>query len=196
MKLRRGEKWLLAFNLLYILAFGWYYFSIKNYEFLWYVWILILIGVLVISTLRKTNFDYFALWGLSLWSFLHMAGGAIPVGDTVLYGIEVWKIANIGDTYLIKMDQVIHAFGFGVSAIVAYQLLRPRAKKMHRGLLYGLIFFIAMGAGALNELIEFVAVVFAPENGVGGYFNTGLDITFNAIGALIALIIVHFKYER
>ena len=44
-----------------------------------------------------------------------------------------------------------------------------------------------MGMGALNEVVEFMAVLNAPETGVGGYFNTALDLTFNMLGVLFAL---------
>ena len=191
MKLKRGEWFFVLFNLAYIIPFTIYYLSIKNYEFLWYVVVLVGFALLIGLTLRKTNFDYLALGGLSLWGLLHMTGGGLIVGENVLYAFEVWKIANVGDTYFIKFDQFVHAFGFGVSTIVAYQLLKPRIKKMNLSLLYGLCVFIAMGAGALNEVVEFIAVVVAPATGVGGYFNTGLDLVSNMIGSFIALIIVH-----
>jgi len=196
MKLRKGEWFVVLFNLAYIIPFTLFYLSIKNYEFLWYVLVLVGFALLIGLTLRKTNFDYLALWGLTFWGLLHMAGGGLIVGDGVLYALEIWKIANVGDTYFIKFDQFVHAFGFGVSTIVAYQLLKPRVKKMHLGLLYGLCVFIAMGAGALNEVVEFMAVVVATETGVGGYFNTGLDLVSNMIGSFIALFIIHLKYER
>ena len=196
MKLKRGEWFFVLFNLAYIIPFTIYYLSIKNYEFLWYVVVLVGFALLIGLTLRKTNFDYLALGGLSLWGLLHMTGGGLIVGENVLYAFEVWKIANVGDTYFIKFDQFVHAFGFGVSTIVAYQLLKPRIKKMNLSLLYGLCVFIAMGAGALNEVVEFIAVVVAPATGVGGYFNTGLDLVSNMIGSFIALFIIHLKYEK
>ena len=197
MNLKRGEWLLVIFNLAYVLAYGFYYLSIKNYEFLWYVLVLVFFALLVVATLRKTNFDYIVLWGLSLWGFLHMSGGGLIVPGTgrVLYALEVFRFFNIGDTYVLKFDQVVHAFGFGVTTLVAYQLLKPRIKNMHKGLLYGLCVFIAMGAGALNEIVEFLAVVLATETGVGGYFNTGLDIVFNGIGSLIAVVFIYFYYK-
>ena len=41
--------------------------------------------------------------------------------------------------------------------------------------------------GAVNEMIEFIVVLLVPDNGVGGYYNTLLDIVFNFIGAIIAI---------
>jgi hypothetical protein len=196
MNLRKGEWLLVIFTALYIIGFAWYYLSIQDYEFMWYVFVLVMFALLVASTLRKSNFDYVALWGLSLWGLFHMVGGGVPAGDGVVYGLEIIRLFEVGDTYVLKMDQLIHIFGFGVATLVGYQLLRPRAKKMSRGLLYGLLFFIGMGGGAINELVEFAAVVYFPETGVGGYFNTGLDIVANGVGVLIALVLIHFGYEK
>jgi uncharacterized membrane protein YjdF len=48
----------------------------------------------------------------------------------------------------------------------------------------------AMGLGALNEMIEFSAVLMVPDTNVGGYYNTALDLVFNALGAVIAMVLV------
>ncbi len=160
-----------------------------------YVGVLVFFSVLILATLKKTNFDYITLWGLSIWGLLHMSGGSLRIGDNVLYALEVFRFLEVGDTYVLKFDQVVHAFGFGVTTLVAYHLLKPRISKMHKGLLYGLCVFIAMGAGALNEIVEFLAVVILPKTGVGGFYNTGLDLVFNGLGSLIAVIFIHFYYK-
>ena len=197
MRLRKGEWFLVFFNLAYILAFALYYISIRNYEFLWYVLVLMFFFILIGTTLRKTNFDYLILWGLSLWGFFHMAGGGIWVGENVLYAFEIIKLFNIGDTMILKFDQFVHAFGFGTTTLVAWHLLKPYLNnKTNYKIIYVLLVAIAMGAGALNEIIEFVAVVAAPETEVGGYFNTALDLVFNMIGSIIALFIIHFYYRK
>lgn len=36
--------------------------------------------------------------------------------------------------------------------------------------------------------IEFIAVLTVPDDGVGGYYNTALDIVFNFVGAMLAII--------
>ena len=195
MKIKKGEWFLGIFTAVYIIAFALYYLSIKDYEFMWYIFVMLFFVILIVSTLRKTNFDYITLWGLSLWGLVHMIGGGVPVNGTVVYGLEIIRLFNIGDTYVLKMDQVIHAFGFGVATLVAYQLLHPRVKRMNKGLLYGMCFFMAIGAGALNEVVEFLAAVFIPSTGVGGYYNNSLDLVFNSIGSLIALVFIHFKYK-
>jgi hypothetical protein len=47
-----------------------------------------------------------------------------------------------------------------------------------------------MGLGAVNEIIEFVAVLSVPDTNVGGYLNTALDLIFNALGAIVAMLLV------
>ena len=56
------------------------------------------------------------------------------------------------------------------------------------------IVFIAalagMGFGAINEIVEFMAVLAVPDNGVGGYYNTAIDLVSNAIGATLAAVFI------
>ena len=54
----------------------------------------------------------------------------------------------------------------------------------------------AMGLGAVNEIIEFLAVLSVPETNVGGYVNTALDLVFNAGGAVSAMLIVGATRRR
>jgi hypothetical protein len=53
-----------------------------------------------------------------------------------------------------------------------------------------------MGLGAVNEIIEFAAVLGLPDTNVGGYLNTGLDLVFNAIGAIIAMALAALLERR
>ncbi|MEM3074807.1 MAG: DUF2238 domain-containing protein [Candidatus Pacearchaeota archaeon] len=198
MKIKKGEWIILIFTLIYVIIFSIYYLSIRNYEFIWYILVLLFFVILIATTLRQTNFDYIALWGLSLWGLLHMAGGGIIVPWTgkVLYALEIYRFFDIGDTFILKFDQIVHAFGFGVTTLVSYQILKSRVKKINKNLIYGLCFFISMGAGALNEIVEFIAVIVATETGVGSYYNNSLDLVFNGIGSLITLIFINFLYEK
>ena len=41
-----------------------------------------------------------------------------------------------------------------------------------------------------DEIIEFIAVLSVPDTNVGGYYNTALDLCFNALGAVIAVALV------
>lgn len=193
MRLKKGEWFILVFSLIYILAFAIYYISIKNYEFLWYVAVLVFFFVLVGATLHRSKFDYVILWGLSIWGLLHMAGGGVRIGDSVLYAWEMIKIANVGDTFILKFDQFVHFYGFAVTTLVAHHLLKPYwNNNVNYKIVYPALAAISMGLGALNEIVEFTAVVLFSETGVGGYFNTALDLVFNTFGAIFAVFFIHF----
>ena len=190
-------RWLILFNLLYVLVFAVYYLSIKNYEFLWYVAILVFFLTLILATLNRTRFDGVVLGGLSLWGLLHLAGGGVRVGDGVLYKFIVFDLIGSGDSQILKFDQVVHFFGFGVATIVFYHLLRAYlGERVNYKVLYSLLALGGMGFGALNEVIESAAVVFFGQTGVGGYWNIALDLVFNMLGAIGAVIFIHLYYRR
>ena len=195
MKYKREQLFVLFFTLAYLLAFTIYYLSIKNYEFLWYVAVVVFFVFLIGSTLNKTEFDYTILWGLSLWGLLHMAGGGVRVGEGVLYAWRIYPFVDINpEFFILKFDQLVHAFGFGVATLVMFHLLKPAVNKgVSRRVVYFSAAMAGMGLGALNEIVEFIAVVVAEETGVGGYFNTALDLVFNFVGVLIAIMFVHLR---
>jgi len=123
-----------------------------------------------------------------------MAGGGVRVGDSVLYALQILPIANIGDNVILRFDQFVHFFGFGVATLVGWHLLSPYlGKNINNKVLYPLIVLIGMGLGALNEIVEFAAVVVFPQTGVGGYYNTALDLVFNMFGAIAAAFVIHFR---
>lgn len=195
--LTRQQWFVLLFSLLYTLSFGAYYVITQNYEFLWYVAILVFFLILLLTTIRKTNFSPLILWGLSTWGLLHMAGGSIPVGDGVLYGVQLIDFIQNGEFTILKYDQVVHAFGFGVATLVANHLLAPNWKEgASRGLRYALAAGVGMGLGTINEIVEFIAVLTFPETGVGGYINTSLDLVANMIGALVAIVFLYLTERK
>ncbi|MBI2043904.1 DUF2238 domain-containing protein, partial [Candidatus Pacearchaeota archaeon] len=175
-----------------------YFFTRANYEFLGYIGVVSIVFVLIASTIRKTNFDYLTLWGLSIWGLLHMTAGSLRVGDSVLYA---WKIFPLfvgeGGMYILKFDQVVHFYGFGVAALVAYHLLSQNWRYTgSRKLLFTFSVLISAGFGALNEIVEFLAAVFLPETGVGDFYNMGLDLIFNTLGAIAAMNFVYFREKK
>ena len=187
---------LIGFATAYIVGFSAYYLFIKNFEFLWYVAVLVFFFILILATLKRSGFDRPILWGLAIWGFLHMAGGGVRVGDGVLYALELIPIAGSGDAYVLKFDQVVHAFGFAVATLVVFHLLRPYlGGKVNWKIVYPIIALGGMGLGVINEIVEFIAVVVFPETGVGGYYNTALDLVFNTIGAVLATVFIHFYYR-
>ena len=192
MALTKSRIAILVFTLLYVVGFAAYYLSIQNYEFLWYIATLLLFIGIIAGTLRSSHFPNWILWLLSFWGLLHMMGGGIPVDGSVLYAYVVYPFISDGEFLILKFDQIVHAFGFGVSAIVLQFLLKPRVSMTPFWL--GVVAVLgAMGLGCLNEIIEFAAVVALSETGVGGYYNIALDLVFNTIGAMVGATLATWK---
>jgi hypothetical protein len=59
-----------------------------------------------------------------------------------------------------------------------------------------LIVLMGSGLGAINEIIEFIAVKTLPETNVGGYDNTLWDLIFNLIGGLLAVGWLTLRRQR
>jgi len=197
MHIRKGQWFLILFNLTYVLIFTTYYVSIKNYEFLWYVAVLVFFFVLITSTIHKSKFDYVILWGLTLWGLMHMAGGGVVVNGDVLYALPLIPLIGTGDLLVLKYDQFVHFFGFGVATLVVYHLLKPYLnEKTNWKVIYPILIVAGAGLGVLNEIVEFVAVLTVPDTGVGGYGNTALDLIFNTLGATAAVIFIHTRRKR
>lgn len=193
MKFTKGHWALALFTIGYLVFAAVRFGSVANYEFLIYSGIVAFIGAIVWFTLPRTQLDLVALWGLSLWGFVHMLGGAIMVGDGVLYGIHVIDIFDRGgQLYILKMDQIIHFYGFGVSAMVIYQLLlRGMSVRKNPFIIPFVAILGAMGLGALNEVLEFLILITVERNGVGDLYNMGLDLVFNTLGAIVGTVIQH-----
>jgi len=194
MQIIRQNVWLFLFNLIYVGLFTAYYISIENYEFLWYVGVIASYVILIGSTLKTTKFSKTILWLLSFWGLVHMAGGGVQVNGAILYGLELIHIAGSGDAFVLKFDQVVHFYGFFVTTFVIFHLL-SRFVGVRRGLKTLLLVSVlsSIGLGAINEIVEFTAVLTFPETGVGGYFNTSIDLVFNTLGAITAAFILHFR---
>lgn len=170
-----------------------------NREFVFYVVVLIVLVAVIFAMHRRVGFSPWLLRGLALWAVLHMAGGLVPVPSHwptqgehhVLYSL--WLVPG-----WLKYDQLVHAYGFGITTWAFWQAmgcfvgssLRPTA-----GVLFTCV-AAAMGCGAANEVVEFIAVLTVPETNVGGYENTGWDLVANAVGAIIAAFVIRLSGAR
>jgi len=166
-------------------------------EFLLYIAVMAVLLVVVAVVHMRVELTTATLWGLSVWGLAHMAGGLMPVptswpikGEThVLYNL--WLAPG-----LLKYDQLVHAYGFGLVTWVCWQGLRGAFAR--RGVaasptlgLLTLCVAAGMGFGATNEVVEFIATLVMPETNVGGYENTGWDLVANTVGCLIAVALIH-----
>ncbi|MBI1349267.1 hypothetical protein GC163_23605 [bacterium] len=175
-----------------------------NGEFIFYSVVMVILCGVVIAVHHNSDLPRPVLWGLSLWGLAHMVGGLVPIPETwphngpnaVVY--SWWLIPN-----LLKYDQVVHAFGFGVTTWVCWQglcaitnsLATSRAIEPTFGALL-LCMAAACGFGALNEVIEFMATLLIPSTNVGGYVNTGWDLVSNLVGAMVAALSIRATRPR
>lgn len=192
----RSELGIATFTATYIVVFTIWFLSIGNYEFIIYVITMVALILLVGLSLRKAEYSPSMLWALSIWGLAHMAGGGLPVGDAVLYNLTLVPIVTTEHYVILKYDQLVHAYGFGVTAWVLHHLLIQHFPQM-RGTWTALAYpaLAAMGLGSVNEMIEFTAVLAVPDTNVGGYYNTLLDLCFNALGALVMVVAIKFRHE-
>ena len=112
------------------------------------------------------------------------------VSDGVLYAWRIYPVyAGGGEFFILKFDQVVHGYLYAVVGLLFLHLLREYFGNQHSQILVGFIAVMAaLGVSGVNELIEFIAVLTVPDNGVGGYFNLMLDMVFNFAGAMLAVL--------
>lgn len=197
MKLNRQEWALLAFTVSYVLAFLAYFILISNREFVGYIATMAILVALVAWLHSQFRFPALLLWALSGWGLAHMAGGGVRVGDGVLYNLVLVPLAGEGELTVLKFDQVVHFYGFAVTAWLLWHVL-DRSIPAARGTRSSFVFpaLASMGLGAMNEIVEFTAVLTVPNTNVGGYLNTGLDLVSNGLGAVTAMIIAAMLTRR
>ena len=111
---------------------------------------------------------------------VHLAGGLVQVGDDVLYNTSPGP-------QLLRYDHFGHALGIFVGALLVWELLvRDAFAVTGRASLVGVTVLAALGLGAVNEAVEFVATVGHGTSHVGGYTNTGWDLVTNTFAGLLA----------
>lgn len=200
---RKELRNVLAFSFAYLAVAAIFIVAGGNHEFLLYLAVMAAIIVAVLGVYRRAGLSPGVLWGFSLWGVLHMAGGLIPIpdhwhsGDTtgVLYS---WRIIP---GYL-KYDQLVHGIGVGLVTWLCWQGIAVRVRSHDGSPLRPTLGMLAMcatagmGFGALNEVIEFFAVMLLPKTNVGDYENTGWDLVANLVGAIIAATTIRIVWKR
>ena len=177
------------FNATYLFWGGAYFLQDLNFEFVIYVVVIVVIIGATLSTTAHTRFPAWQLWLLSFWGLLHILGGAVATPDGVLFAYKIYPFFNGGgDFYILKYDQVVHAYLYGTVAVMAYHVLRNVLGVATRtGWVIISAILISVGISALNEIMEFLIAVNMDKNGVGGYENSMLDLIFNLGGAVVAV---------
>ena len=172
---------------LFIFAVIIYNLSLGNLEFLGYGLVIGLLYFILLKADKYYNFSTSSIWLFSIWVFTHFLGGNLYVKETRLYDLILINI--LGDPfYILKYDQLIHAYTYFVIGILVYQMMSKHFQKGHKKSLILFAILASCGVGLLNEILEFSMVVFADAaDAVGDYYNTALDLVFNLIGAIIGV---------
>lgn len=193
MKLNR-DNFPITLSAIVLFAATIYFLIAKNYEFIIYAVTLSVLIAILYKTDKYLNYMKPAKWGFFIWMVLHMAGGSMYIAGTRLYDVILINI--FGEPYnILKYDQFVHFFCYVVITLLMYSALVKITKNKPDKFMFGLILILAASSvGAVNEIIEFSAVVMFESNGVGGYYNTALDLCFNLIGAIVATL--YLKYVR
>lgn len=171
-----------------------------NGEFVFYILVMLIIIGAVAWVHHQVGFSAGLLSGLCGWGLLHMAGGLVPIPTSWHTGFDQGVLYNLWFIpQRLKYDQVVHAFGFGVTTWLCWQCLSVAFHSRSATTLspsLGLMVLCAaagMGFGALNEVVEFFATLLLPSTNVGGYENTGWDLVANLVGSTAAALVIFFQ---
>lgn len=179
----------IPFILAYALSAALFAWSLSagNGEFLIYALVTTTLVFILHRSDRHFRFHPLVLWLFDLWVVLHILGGLFKVDGKVLYSTML--VEWVGEPYaILKYDQLVHVYCYVVVALILATVLnRALRPETSFGLYATLVVLAAGGIGALNEVVEFVAVVSVPETNVGGYENTLLDLLANYLGALLVV---------
>lgn len=186
-RVEKIEKFVVYFTFFYISIFSINALIRGNAEFIYYTAVMLLSITIIFLINRHFHFYPVVLISLSLLGLLHLLGGNAYIGDIRLY--DLFFIPGI-----FKFDNFVHMIGSGIMTMLAFAMLHPILADDFKGqdaYFILLLVLIAMGMGAINEIIEFIAVlIFDVSEQVGGYTNTLLDLIFNTIGSIIVAVVL------
>ncbi|MCF7910351.1 DUF2238 domain-containing protein [Candidatus Pacearchaeota archaeon] len=195
--LKKGQLIILITLIASLLIFSIIALNSKNYEFVLYIGVILFFFFLILLTNHKHNVSNGVLWGLVLWAILHMSGGLLYIGGEKIYAKVLINLFTVGGEAIFRYDQLVHVIGFGIATLVVYDLTKNYFNKKTNWKVLSVILVLAgMGIGVVNEILEFIAVLILPETGVGGYYNTLLDLISNTIGAIIAVSWLNWKRKK
>tara|TARA_Y100000310_G_scaffold173181_1_gene173307 strand:- start:6907 stop:7542 length:636 start_codon:yes stop_codon:yes gene_type:complete len=184
---------ILLFTIVYLIAFTANAFFWLNFEFLYYTVVMSILIYAIVIIYKRLHLASFILVNLSLLGFFHLLGGNFYWGQTRLY--DLYFLEGI-----IRYDNLVHTYATFIATLTLYSLLNnfidEKIRSRYPLFALGLI-LMALGMGAINELLELFAVLaFGVTQQVGDYFNNAFDILFNTIGASLATVIIYFYIER
>ncbi len=165
----------------------------KNYKFLYWVGIMSVFIFIILVYYKRLHLSVSLITCLTIFGAMHIMGGNIYINSIKLY--DTWLIPGI-----FRYDNLVHTFGTAITTLIAYNILQPKMgnSRPHRPFAFTLMLvLIAMGIGALNEVVEFFAVVFlGAGHAVGDYFNNQLDLVYNLIGSIIVAVFLYYHHKK
>lgn len=190
--LHRNDRVVVIFTFFYLVFFTIYAIIKVNYEFIFYSLVLLLLIELGIYIHKKIHLPASIVIGLSLLGFMHILGGNISIEGVRLYD----KVFLFG---AIRYDNIIHFIGSILATFVLNELFYSvieRGTKIERRFYYFSLFLMGLGVGLINEIVELMAVIFLnAHEGVGDYLNNAIDLVYNSIGVIIAIIILDIVWQ-
>jgi hypothetical protein len=189
----RKNHLILLFTLGYIGAFTFNAALNRNLEFIYYTILMITLLYVALVVHQRLHLGFTILFHLSLLGFLHLAGG-----NFMFHGVRLYDFFFIPG--VLRYDNIVHTYGTFIATLVLYNLLADYiafpVRRMYPVFAL-LLVLMAIGIGTLNELVEFLAVVFLhAQEQVGGYFNNSLDLCYNTFGSILATLYIRAYIER
>lgn len=170
-----------------------YFLFRKNFEFLTYTFTISLLILIIALTIKKYNYSAMARYGFSAWLLMHLLGGAVYIRGTRLYDLLLIKLVE-SPLYILKYDQFVHAFCYFVITLFMLGIVKYYSNNKSKFAIGLITVLAATGIGAINEIIEFTTVIFFNAGAaVGDYYNNALDLVFNIIGAIMAVLLAKKK---
>jgi len=164
-----------------VVAFSVYGVVVGNTAAYYYVPFTVVLIVLIGLLHRSARFSMPTLWALTAIAIGNLAGGVLLVSGTPLYELDL-----IGS---IRYDKLYHAIASAIAVWASFDALETWVGERRVGLLVP-AFLMAMGAGALVEVIEYVGTLIRENTIVGDYSNNAQDLIANTIGAAVGIAVV------
>ena len=163
----------------------------QNYEFLIYAITVIGLVALIYKTDRFFNFEKLGIWLFNVWLILHILGGLASYQGIRYYDLILLDL--VGEPYhILKYDQFVHFYCYIVISILMWSVVQKITQSNANRIVVCVVNILAASSlGAINEIIEFLAVVLLNSSGVGGYTNTAIDLVANLLGAIVGTVFMH-----
>lgn len=127
---------------------------------------------------RRVGFPRPLLWALVAVAAGNLAGGVLLVGGSTLY------VHRLGGT--VPYDLAFHAAASAVGGWAGAVVVEARHDRAASAAAAALVAtLVAVGAGAVVEVVEFTGTLLFPNTNVGDYRNNMLDLVANLAGAAV-----------